>query len=181
MAPGVHGAPELISAGNAGAAAGGAPAGLAADADDRPVRLLSGSCRNVPSSVTRTTAEELVAPRRRGGPRLGRSLASEIGRDQTFSADQLARSLQPPLLSQTIGGQESSLVHDGGAHSDEVALNARARAVLRRVRAKLEGTDFAPRLGPEPLNVSTQVERLIIEARSNVNLCQLYVGWCAFW
>lgn len=177
----MHGAPELTPAGHAGATAGGALAGLAADADDRPARLLSGSCRNVPSSVTRTTAEELVAPRGRAGQRLGRSVASDIGRGQTLNADQLAGSLQPPLISRSIGGQEGSLIHDGGAHSDERALNARARAVLRRVRAKLEGTDFAPRLGPEPLNVSTQVEKLIIEARSNVNLCQLYVGWCAFW
>jgi FKBP12-rapamycin complex-associated protein len=135
----------------------------------------------VPSSVTRTTAEELVAPRNRAGPGLVRSLASDIGRNPNLAPDQLAGSLHPPLISRSIGGQESSLLQDGGGHVDEGALNARARAVLRRVRAKLEGTDFAARLGPEPLNVSTQVERLIIEARSNVNLCQLYVGWCAFW
>ena len=24
-------------------------------------------------------------------------------------------------------------------------------------------------------------DRLVMEARSNINLCQLYVGWCAFW
>ena len=70
-----------------------------------------------------------------------------------------------------------SIAHDGGGNQDEDALSARARAVLRRVRDKLVGEDFLP----EPLNVPTQVERLIAEARSNSNLCQLYVGWCAFW
>jgi serine/threonine-protein kinase mTOR len=29
--------------------------------------------------------------------------------------------------------------------------------------------------------VEEQVERLIAEATSDENLCQLFVGWCAFW
>ena len=62
---------------------------------------------------------------------------------------------------------------------DERALNARALAVLRRVKSKLGGTDFSTE--PGPLDVATQVDRLVMEARSNVNLCQNYVGWCAFW
>jgi len=62
---------------------------------------------------------------------------------------------------------------------DEQALNDRAVSVLRRVRSKLAGSDFpdqAPRL-----DVATQVERLIFEAQSGLNLCQLYIGWCPFW
>ena len=31
------------------------------------------------------------------------------------------------------------------------------------------------------LDVATQVNRLVNEARSDLNLCQLYVGWCPFW
>ena len=84
---------------------------------------------------------------------------------------------------------------------DEQALNTRARAVLWRVKAKLDGNDF--RHEPNPLDVPTQagrprrcrgcacpphvlvvlsqVDRLVMEARSNINLCQCYVGWCPFW
>jgi len=64
-------------------------------------------------------------------------------------------------------------------HQDEHAVHARAISVLRRVESKLVGTDFDRQ--PAPLDVETQVNRLVMEARSNMNLCQLYVGWCAFW
>ena len=56
-------------------------------------------------------------------------------------------------------------------------LNERAVSVLRRVKSKLTGSDFpdqAPRL-----DVATQVSRLVVEAQSNLNLCELYVGWWA--
>ena len=62
---------------------------------------------------------------------------------------------------------------------DEQALNERALSVLRRVKAKLAGADFIDE--PSSLDVPTQVNRLLLEAQSNLNLCQLYVGWCAFW
>ena len=59
-------------------------------------------------------------------------------------------------------------------HHDERALNERAIAVLRRVKAKLLGSDFQE----EKADVGTQVNLLVLEAQSNLNLCQLYVGWC---
>lgn len=62
---------------------------------------------------------------------------------------------------------------------DERQLNERALSVLRRVKSKLAGSDFADE--PTRLDVPTQVNRLVLEAQSNVNLCQLYVGWCPFW
>jgi FKBP12-rapamycin complex-associated protein len=31
------------------------------------------------------------------------------------------------------------------------------------------------------LDVSGQVQRLIVEATSHINLCQSYIGWCPFW
>jgi len=62
-------------------------------------------------------------------------------------------------------------------HHDERALNERAISVLRRVKSKLVGNDFQE----EKVDVGTQVNFLVSEAQSNLNLCQLYVGWCAFW
>lgn len=62
-------------------------------------------------------------------------------------------------------------------HPDERALNERAIDVLRRVKSKLVGTDFRD----DKLDVATQIGMLVTEAQSNMNLCQLYVGWCAFW
>ena len=62
---------------------------------------------------------------------------------------------------------------------DEQALNDRAVSVLRRVKMKLAGSDFPDQAAR--LDVATQVNRLVVEARSDLNLCQLYVGWCPFW
>ncbi|KAL1921057.1 uncharacterized protein VTP21DRAFT_11692 [Calcarisporiella thermophila] len=56
--------------------------------------------------------------------------------------------------------------------------NQRAVAVIHRVSNKLTGRDFNPAVA---LDVSAQVEKLIQQASSIDNLCQSYVGWCAFW
>lgn len=61
---------------------------------------------------------------------------------------------------------------------DEVALNEKALKVIRRVQEKLTGTDFD---NEEPLDVPDQVQRLIVQATNAETLCQLYIGWCAFW
>ena len=39
------------------------------------------------------------------------------------------------------------------------------------------GRDFAN----TTLDVQFQVQRLILQATSIENLCQCYIGWCAFW
>jgi len=63
----------------------------------------------------------------------------------------------------------------------------RALEVINRIQAKLTGRDFIAASTSystsldEELNVEEQVERLIAEATSAENLCQLFVGWCAFW
>lgn len=57
-------------------------------------------------------------------------------------------------------------------------LNTRAVAVVTRVSNKLTGRDFNPRV---TLDVQTQVDKLIQQATSLENLCQCYIGWCAFW
>lgn len=56
-------------------------------------------------------------------------------------------------------------------------VNKRALAVIQRIQTKLIGRDF----GEETLTVPEQVERLIQQATSVENLCQLFMGWCPFW
>jgi phosphatidylinositol kinase/protein kinase (PI-3 family) len=65
--------------------------------------------------------------------------------------------------------------HDAPADEPQ-ALNERAVRVIRRVDNKLTGREFG-----EQLAVADQVQRLIDQATSNLNLCQCYVGWCPWW
>lgn len=68
--------------------------------------------------------------------------------------------------------------------ANEEALNEKALKVIQRVQDKLTGTDFAEpdtEGVAEPLDVQDQVQRLLVEATSSENLCQLFIGWCAFW
>ena len=79
-------------------------------------------------------------------------------------------------------------------------MNVKALSVIARIEAKLLGKDFevpgkdggfglSGGVGTGlsgvgvggVLDVRSQVERLIVEATSHVNLCQCYVGWCPFW
>ena len=57
------------------------------------------------------------------------------------------------------------------------ALNTRAVTVINRVSNKLTGRDFKN----TTLDVKLQVQKLILQATSKENLCQCYIGWCAFW
>ena len=61
-------------------------------------------------------------------------------------------------------------------------LNERAVSVMRRMAAKLTGRDGGL-TGAEGAadSIEAQVQRLIGQATSNENLCQSYIGWCAFW
>ncbi|CAH8494092.1 unnamed protein product [Dicrocoelium dendriticum] len=54
--------------------------------------------------------------------------------------------------------------------------NNRARVVMARIRQKLTGMER-----DQPMDVPSQVDYLVREATSNQNLCQMYIGWCAFW
>ena len=58
-------------------------------------------------------------------------------------------------------------------------LNVKALQVIERVKNKLRGRDFDD--GTRQLSVEAQVDRLIEQATSHENLCQLYYGWCPFW
>lgn len=56
----------------------------------------------------------------------------------------------------------------------------RAMEVITRIQSKLTGRDFSDSILNE-LNVEQQVRKLIDEATDVENLCQLFVGWCAYW
>lgn len=85
---------------------------------------------------------------------------------------------------------EISRLEDESINRPE-AVNAGALNVISRVSNKLTGKDFAQQPGNSnlsldigngaPLEVPVQVDRLIVEATRVENLCQAYVGWCAFW
>ncbi|KAF9172143.1 phosphatidylinositol kinase- protein kinase tor1 [Mortierella sp. AD011] len=93
--------------------------------------------------------------------------------NESFIADQ-ARSLRRPLPS------EQQLVSDNVEVNaqPEQQLNQRAVTILTRVTNKLTGRDFHPDV---TLDVPSQVEKLIRQATSTENLCQCWVGYCAFW
>lgn len=75
----------------------------------------------------------------------------------------------------------SSAAHLAGSFQNE-QLNDKAVAVISRVESKLKGTDFAREVtNVSVLDVPGQVQRLILEATSHINLCQSYIGWCPFW
>lgn len=56
--------------------------------------------------------------------------------------------------------------------------NRRAIMVLNRVKDKLAGTDFR---NVRAIDEATQVDLLIKQATSSENLCQCFIGWCAWW
>jgi len=61
-------------------------------------------------------------------------------------------------------------------------LNQQAVKVIERVMLKLRGAEFTTPFGETVvLDVPHQVDKLIMQATSRENLCQLYFGWCPFW
>lgn len=94
--------------------------------------------------------------------------------EESIAKSRIDRSMRQREMLSLLGGD------DGGAH--EEALNEKALKVIRRVQDKLTGTDFPDYDETfEPLDVPDQVQRLIVQATSSENLCQLFIGWCAFW
>lgn len=103
------------------------------------------------------------------GERSEQHVAAEAG---SIARSRIERSMRQREYMSLLGGKE------GAAH--EEALNEKALKVIRRVEDKLSGTDF-PDCEEEPLDVSDQVQRLLVQATSSENLCQLFIGWCSFW
>jgi FKBP12-rapamycin complex-associated protein len=100
--------------------------------------------------------------------------SEHVAAEGSMAKSRIERSMRQREMLSLLGGD------DGAAH--EEALNEKALKVIRRVQDKLTGTDF-PDFDEtfEPLDVSDQVQRLIIQATSSENLCQLFIGLCAFW
>jgi FKBP12-rapamycin complex-associated protein len=87
--------------------------------------------------------------------------------------DEQARNMRRPLPS------ERELVRDNmKTENQPEQLNQRAISIIKRVTNKLTGRDFKY---DRPLDVPSQVEKLIQQATSHENLCQCWIGWCAFW
>jgi serine/threonine-protein kinase mTOR len=91
----------------------------------------------------------------------------------SMARSRMERSMRQREFLSILGGR------DRAAH--EEALNEKALKVIRRVQDKLTGTDFPDSSDGEPLSVPDQIQRLIVQATSCENLCQLFIGWCAFW
>jgi len=75
------------------------------------------------------------------------------------------------------GVNKRSVSHRHNNHTLTPTTSNRALTVIERVSAKLRGKDF----GKVPLTVPEQVQRLIDQATSHENLCQLWKGWAPFW
>ncbi|KAK0489036.1 phosphatidylinositol 3-kinase [Armillaria novae-zelandiae] len=76
-----------------------------------------------------------------------------------------------------LKADENDIFSDGLLGVQEVR-NERALFVYNRVQNKLTGRDFNPDVS---LSSIDQVDKLIKQATSLENLCQLFSGWCAFW
>jgi Phosphatidylinositol 3- and 4-kinase/FATC domain len=99
------------------------------------------------------------------------------------------RSVRELSLAQALAvGGEQITVPEEAEYDDSDAqqelLTDKAVTVIRRVMDKLTGLDFydpSSLLAPTALDVPEQVDRLIIQATANENLCLSFLGWCPFW
>ncbi|KAG8827189.1 phosphatidylinositol kinase- protein kinase tor1 [Serendipita sp. 401] len=87
-------------------------------------------------------------------------------------------------IQQFAGGPNRKLkadendIFDANGELKMEGRNEKAWEVYSRVQKKLTGRDFDPEI---ELSVEKQVEELIIQATAVENLCQCFLGWCAFW
>lgn len=119
---------------------------------------------------------------------------NQIMHDMEMSVNEGEESHKHPSRSVRERELKKSLKGDSDDEDNDVApntINQRALSVINRISNKLNGRDFDEELTIErgdavdeelvPLDIPDQVQRLIEQATSNANLCQCYVGWCAFW
>lgn len=132
------------------------------------------------SRIASITAES-VKDKGRSGRNNHHSSSSSIAASHSNNNNNPEGSLARSRMELSLRQREvmlSSLLRSGG--NEEAALNEKALKVIRRVQDKLTGTDF-PDSSNAQLDVSDQVQRLIVQATSSENLCQLFIGWCSFW
>merc|ERR1711865_1046242 len=128
------------------------------------------------------------------GPSTPTSMTEQL---LTSVEDAVRGSTDASSLSTSRPGEVTSFQSLAGS-VQSLTVNRTARTIVRRILSKLSGTDFCvheddgrdSQLGPlalqsehalEQLSVEYQVRRLLREATSNTNLCQHYIGWCAYW
>ncbi|KAL4172030.1 hypothetical protein KRP22_007205 [Phytophthora ramorum] len=109
-----------------------------------------------------------VTPRRR---RHSSSEAAMLGYNMDIMDPAMARNSMSETQRDNFGMSFVATEHP--------QLNEKAVSVVDRVKKKLAGRDFDD--GSKVLTVDAQVDRLIHQATSHENLCQLYYGWCPFW
>ncbi|OJD16085.1 hypothetical protein AJ78_03718 [Emergomyces pasteurianus Ep9510] len=100
------------------------------------------------------------------------SIVDEINMDHPVQPSNFSRR-RPSILEGGILDAQQGVPNEA-----REVQNARALQVLSRVKEKLTGRDFK---STEELNVSDQVDKLLVQATSVENLCQHYIGWCSFW
>ena len=135
------------------------------------------------------------SPIHRDHARTRHSLVNEEVRAHTLGESEY------PLPHHSTQANESGGTNSDGTMPTPFSLQSQAAAVLHRVEAKLRGMEFlhhsspfrfahgnAPNLPNFSVEYSAsidsvpdQVERLIQEATSQINLAQAYIGWCPFW
>jgi FKBP12-rapamycin complex-associated protein len=84
-------------------------------------------------------------------------------------------------LAKRLTKDESSRLEEESVNRGDNVVHSGALNALNRVASKLTGRDYRSRLHNQVASVPEQVDLLITEATSVENLCQAYVGWCAFW
>uniref|UniRef100_H3G802 Serine/threonine-protein kinase TOR n=1 Tax=Phytophthora ramorum TaxID=164328 RepID=H3G802_PHYRM len=117
---------------------------------------------------TSSTSSAPVTPRRR---RHSSSEAAMLGYNMDIMDPAMARNSMSETQRDNFGMSFVATEHP--------QLNEKAVSVVDRVKKKLAGRDFDD--GSKVLTVDAQVDRLIHQATSHENLCQLYYGWCPFW
>ena len=85
--------------------------------------------------------------------------------------------LQSPPITLLLVTDRALASSPPGADGRE-AKNEHAVKVINRISDKLTGRDFKATV---VLPVDAQVQKLIQQATSMENLCQCFIGWCAFW
>ena len=93
-----------------------------------------------------------------------------------FSDDKMEKNEDEKRRKGKIERQLYLQFEENEVESDD--LNKIAILVLKRIIDKLQGTDFGE---DDILGIDQQVERLINQATSRENLCQIYFGWSPFW
>jgi len=126
---------------------------------------------NVVEEQASTSVKEFSSEKRGDEDEFGSSIGRPQRRSTASSTHHLLTAERALALSANAEGE------DGVAIVPE-ELNTRALAVIRRIKDKLSGNDFAHH---RSLTVEAQVELLIQESSAVENLCSCYVGWCPFW